>query len=358
MNRDRLRGRPSRTGWWVVFVGLIASVTACQGPFPQTTFEPVSRFGEIADGLFMTIFWFGVLVFVLVEGVLIVTLIRFRAKPDAEDPKPVYGHTALEITWTMAPAIIIAFIAVPTIRAIWEEAADPGADALRIEVVGHQWWWEYRYPEYGFISATELHIPVGRQVSLELTSADVIHSFWAPRLGGKRDVLAGRTNRIVFTADSVGEFLGQCAEFCGSSHANMRLKVMVDTQSDFDEWVALQTSGPAPADSLTELQSRGLEVFRTIRTPASNSCIACHAVTGISGGILGPNLTHMASRTTIAGGILANTEENLRAWLRDPAAVKPGQGSEGPNGGIIGMPNVGLTEEEIDALVAYLQTLR
>jgi cytochrome c oxidase subunit 2 len=191
-----------------------------------------------------------------------------------------------------------------------------------------------------------------------MTSADVIHSFWAPRLTGKRDVIMGRTTRLRFTPDSIGVLTGQCAEYCGDSHANMRLRVIVADSTSFATWVADQRSPPTPVDSANALVQRGLETFRSVRTPASNSCIACHTIQGVSGGILGPNLTHIASRSTIAGGVLDNTPENLARWLRNPAAVKPGMGNLKGSGAPMGMPNVGLTPEEIDALVAYLQTLR
>jgi cytochrome c oxidase subunit 2 len=304
------------------------------------------------------IFWFAVVVFVLVEGALLFAIIRYRARPDGPEPKQIHGHTALEIAWTLAPAWIVALIAVPAIEAIWEEAAPAAEGALVIQVTGHQWWWEYRYPEYGVITANELHLPVGRPVELQMTSADVIHSWWLPRFGGKRDLMAGRTNRLVFTPDSVGEFTGQCAEFCGVSHANMRMRATVTTQGEFDSWVASQTAEPTPLDSLTDLQRRGHELFMTARQPASNSCLACHAISGRSFGVLGPNLTHVGARSTLAGGLIPNDAENLASWLRDPSAIKPGTDMLKGDGSAVGMPTVGLTEDEITALAAYLQSLR
>ncbi len=332
----------------VVFVTLLIALTGCQGPFPQSTFSPTSEFADDLNGLFRLIFWWGVIVFVGVEGAVLYVMYRFRARPDSPDPTPVHGHTALEIAWTLAPAMIIVFIAVPTIQVLWKDAGADTSDALQIQVVGHQWWWEFRYPEYGITTANDLHLPQGRPVELQLTSADVIHSFWLPRLGGKRDMMLGRTNRLVFTPDSVGEFLGQCAEFCGTSHANMRFRAFVHAPADFGSWVARQASPPAPEATLSELERQGLEAFRAVRTPASNSCIACHAIQGISFGVLGPDLNHVGSRSTLAGGILDNTAENLAAWLRDPPAMKPGSL----------MPTIGLSEEEIAALVAYLRSMQ
>lgn len=332
----------------VVFVTLLLGLAGCQGPFPQSTFSPTSEFGHDLNGLFMMIFWWAVIVFVGVELGVVYVVYRFRARPDSPDPKPVHGHTALEIAWTLAPAMIIVFIAVPTIQVLWKDAGADTSEALQVQAVGHQWWWEFRYPEYGITTANDLHLPQGRPVELQLTSADVIHSFWLPRLGGKRDMMLGRTNRLVFTPDSVGEFTGQCAEFCGTSHANMRFRAFVHAPADFADWTERQAAPPADEATLGDLARRGLEVFRTVRTPASNSCIACHAIQGVSFGVLGPDLNHLGSRSTLAGGIVDNTAENLAAWLRDPSAMKPGSL----------MPTIGLSEEEIAALVAYLQGLQ
>lgn len=319
-----------------------------QGPFPQSTLRPASDFGVAIDELFTTIFWLATAVFVVVEGLLVFILIRYRARPAQPPPPRVHGNTLLEAAWTLAPAVILVFVAVPTIETIFRTDGRPEPGAVEIEVVGHQWWWEYRYPAYSIVTANELHIPRGAPVLLTLTSQDVIHSFWAPRLGGKRDVIQGRRNRLAFTADSAGVFLGQCAEFCGQSHANMGLRVVVDEPQAFARWVSAQQAGAVPADSLEPLAGRGLAAFRTIRDPATHTCIVCHAVQGISGGVLGPNLTHLASRATIAAGTLPNTAEGLARWLRDPPAIKPGSL----------MPRVSLSDEEISALVAFLQSLR
>ena len=320
----------------------------CQGPFPQSTLHPTADFGAHIDDLFRWIFWFAVGVFVVVELLLVYVVIRYRARPGAPEPQRVHGNTLLEIGWTLVPALILILIAAPTIQTIFRTDGTPGEGALEVDVIGHQWWWEYRYPEFGITTANELHVQQGRPVSLRLTSQDVIHSFWAPRLGGKRDLIQGRTNRIAFTPESVGVFLGQCAEFCGESHAKMGLRVMVDDAATFAAWAERERAAVAPLDSLSSPVRAGLEAFRVVREPASNSCIACHTVQGVSFGVLGPNLTHVASRTTIAAGALPNTPEGLARWLRDPLAEKPGSK----------MPRIDLSEDEIAALVAYLQSLR
>ena len=223
-----------RSRRWLTLCTL--ALLGCGGPFPQSTLAPMSGYARDIDGLFGTVFKFMLLVFVLVEALLLFTIIRHRHRAGAAEPRHTHGHTVLEIAWTIAPALILVFVAVPTIQTIFRTQAPPPADALKVQVVAHQWWWEYRYPDLGIVTANELHVPVGRTVDLELTSADVIHSFWAPRLFGKRDVIPGHTNHIVFAADSTGDYLGQCVEFCGASHANMRLRVLVDGDSGFAAW--------------------------------------------------------------------------------------------------------------------------
>jgi cytochrome c oxidase subunit 2 len=337
--------------WSTVAATLIlaSGLIACGGSYPQSTLHPRSDFGAELTDLYMQIFWWAVVVFVVVEALLVYVLIRFRARPGQDErPKPIHGHTALEIAWTIAPAVILVFIAVPTIQTIFRTSQPPPADAVAVEVIGHQWWWEYRYPEYGIVTANEMHVPKGRAVALAMTSADVIHSFWVPRLAGKRDVILGRTTRLMFTADSAGVYLGQCAEYCGTSHGNMGLRVVVDEPAAFDAWVSQQQTTPVSPDSSAELLQRGLAAFTTIRDPASNSCLACHAIDGVSFGVLGPNLTHVASRSTIAAGMLPNSEAGLRRWLRNAPGEKPGSL----------MPAIDLTNEELDGLIAYLRSLR
>jgi cytochrome c oxidase subunit 2 len=342
MNLDRRSANRARQLTVLASLTLLLLLVGCQGPFPQTTFSATTEFGADLSGLFWLIFWWAVVVFVVVEVGVIYVLIRFRARPGQEDPAPVHGHTALEIAWTLAPAMIIVFIAVPTIQVIWKDAGADTTNALQVEAIGHQWWWEFRYPEYGIVTANDLYLPQGRPVEVQLTSADVIHSFWLPRLAGKRDMILGRTSRLVFTPDSTGEFWGQCAEYCGTSHANMRFRAFVQSPADFDAWVTNQTSPPAPEASLSAAEAQGLAAYRT------RGCVACHAIDGISAGVLGPDLNHFGNRSTVAGGILDNTAENLADWLRDPPGVKPGSL----------MPNFQLSEDDITALVTYLQSLR
>lgn len=343
-SRHSVRVRPIVAVIFTVALGL--ALAGCGGPFPQSTLHPESGAAGLIDHLFTDIFWWAAFVFVVVEGLLIFTVFRFRAREGQPEPKPVHGHTAIEIAWTLAPAIILVFIAVPTIRTIFKLDGQAPPGALKVEVTGHQWWWEFHYPSLGIETANEMHLPVGKPVQLSVTSADVIHSFWAPRLSGKRDAIPHHTNYLAFTPDSVGEYMGQCAEFCGASHANMRLRVFVDDSATFAKWVADQRAPPKPVDSTDALILAGYQAFTKIRQPVNHSCITCHTIQGVSGGLIGPNLTHMGSRTTIAGATIPNTNAGLARWLHDPPAAKPGSI----------MPNIGLTNDEIAALVAYLHS--
>jgi cytochrome c oxidase subunit 2 len=327
---------------------LLLGIAACNGHYPQTTFAPTSEFGREVNDLFTTIFWWAVVVFVLVEAMLLFTVLKFRERPGSPEPKDIHGHTAMEIAWTLAPAVILIFVAVPTIKTIFKVDGSAPANALQVKVIGHQWWWEYQYPDLGVTTANELHLPQGKTAAIAITSADVIHSFWPPRQGGKRDAIPGKINRIAFTPDSTGIYLGQCAEFCGASHAHMGLRVVVEDSATFAQWVAQQKEVPPASDKLTGLVKDGAEAFKKIRDPADHSCIACHTVQGVAMGIKGPNLTHVGSRTTIAAGTLPMSTEGITRWLKDPPGVKPGSL----------MPNIGLTDQEITALAAYLQSLK
>ena len=324
-----------------LFVVLLL-LTACGGAhLPQSTLTPASDFSADLLGLFKNVFWWAVAVFIVVEALLLIALARFRARPGAAASKPVHGHTVLEIGWTLAPALILVFIAVPTMRTIFATAGHAPEGALRVEVIGHQWWWEYRYPTLNISAYNELHIPVQTPIQLEMTSADVIHSFWVPRLGGKRDLIQGRTNRIAWRADSTGEYWGQCAEFCGASHANMRLRVVVQSDSVFQRWVDQQRTAPATPAKGSAAEA-GQQVYR--RSP----CIACHTIAGLSQGKVGPDLSHLGSRATIAGALFPNTTEMLRRWIMNAPALKPGALMTPQN----------LSPQDLDAVVAYLQSLK
>ena len=326
---------------WLLTVALW--VAGCGGPFPQSTLEPRSDFGAAVDQLFTGIFWWAAGVFLVVETLLVVTLIRFRHREGRPAPHPTHGHTLMEIAWTLAPAAILVFVAVPTVRTIFATSGEAPADALKVDVIGHQWWWEFRYPELGLVTANELHVPLGRAVQLSLTSADVIHAFWAPPLGGKRDAIPGHVTRIAFRPDQVGDYMGQCAEFCGASHANMRLRVVVDSDSGFGRWATVQLAGPA-APAPGTLAERGKAVY------VSTACIGCHTIQGVSPGVIGPNLTHVGARATIASGLFLNDSAHLASWIADAPALKPGA--------LMMRMKPPLSDADIAAIVAYLESLK
>jgi cytochrome c oxidase subunit 2 len=309
--------------------------------FPQSALHPRADFAWDIQRLHESLFFWVAVIFVLVQGALIVTVIRYRNRPGLPEPKRIHGHTGLEIGWTIAPAIVLAFIAVPTVLTIFKTQAAAPPGALQVKVVGHQWWWEFQYPEFGITTASEMYVPVGRPVALSLETADVIHAFWFPAMGGKRDVIPTRTNHLWFTPDSVGTYPGQCAELCGTSHANMRMWLTVQTADQFQQWVAAQKQLPFDPDSAS-LEGQGKQVF------LSAGCVACHTIEGVAPGVIGPNLNHVGSRRSIAGAIFENTPENMAKWIENPPARKPGAI----------MPALGLTPEQISAVVAYLQALK
>ncbi len=321
---------------------LALSLAGC-APTPQTTLLPKSDYADQIQRLLELVLVLAAVVFVVVEGVLIYAIVRFRKRKGQGVPHQTHGSQKLEIAWTFAPVVILAVITVPTIGTIFATQQPAPADALEVKVIGHQWWWEFKYPSQDIVTANEIHIPVGKPISFVMTSSDVIHSFWVPQLAGKRDVFPNRETRITFTPNAPGTYLGQCAEFCGLSHANMRFRVVVGTPEEFQAWVKAQK---APFSAPTaELAKKGQQIF--FATPPG--CVACHTIDGTQArGLVGPNLTRMGARGTIAAGTLENTPDNAARWLRDPEAVKPGSK----------MPNLHLSESEISALVAFLESMK
>lgn len=322
-----------------------AALAAPNGP--PSALDPASEAAAAIANLHNIVLIIAVVIFVIVEGLLLITAFRFRRKPkDTGEGAQIHGNTRLEIAWTVAPALIVITLFVLTVRT--QQAVDASAQAtgdnapLKVQVVGHQWWWEFKYPDQGFTTAGDLVIPVGRVVSLEITSVDVIHSFWVPELNGKTDAMRGVVNHSWIKADREGEFYGQCAELCGVSHANMRLVVTAVSEDQFATWAAGQVQDAAtPSDPLAQ---QGQQVFST------GPCVGCHIIRGIpqAVGVAGPDLTHVGSRLYIAGGILANTPHNLARWLENPPGLKAGSI----------MPNLNLSSSDIDALTAYLTGLK
>jgi cytochrome c oxidase subunit II len=344
--RLRIRAR-SKLNYLVRLVALASTLllSACiSADAPMNYLYPEGPRAIQADRLWDVTFAIAAVVFFVVEGGLIYIIFKYRAsrKGGAAEPKQLHGHTKLELLWTAIPAVILTGIAFMTVPVIFDQAREPEG-ALKIEVIGHQWWWEYRY-DNGVVTANELHIPTDRPVLLDLRSVDVIHSFWIPKLAGKADVVPGRINHLTIEATDPGEYLGQCAEYCGLSHANMRLVAFAHEPGDFDTWVSEQLADAATDGSVNE----GRDLFFNETFAGGQACVACHAIKGTeAAGIIGPNLTHLASRTRFAGSMFELNEENLHAWLADPPEQKPGSL----------MPDLGLTDEQINDLTAYLLSL-
>jgi cytochrome c oxidase subunit 2 len=305
---------------------------------PPSPLNPASAEARNIANLYWFTFWIALAIFIVVEGLLLYAVIRFRQKDPEITPPKIHGSTPLEIAWTVAPALVLLIVFVLMIRTM-NAAAEPPADAMQIKVIGHQWWWEFQYPESGIVTGNELYIPVGEPIVAELSSDNVIHSFWIPRLAGKTDVVPGQVNTMWFQADQPGTFRGQCAELCGVQHANMNFTVIALPPDQFEIWAARQQQ---PAVAATGQAAEGQQIF------LNGQCTTCHRIDGTTAqSPLGPNLTHFGSRRTIAGLMLPNTPENLARWLADPQQIKSG------NKMVIDR----LSQEEIEALVAYLSTL-
>jgi len=335
-----------RKGWRtgrgpVLAAMLLLALTGCAENAPQDFLEPEGPVARTIDGLQKPVFLVAGVVFVLVEGLILFAMFKFRDRPGRAEPEQVHGNTRLEVGWTLLPALILFVIAIPTIKTIFD-LSNTDEGALQVTVTGHQFWWEYRYEDSGVVTANELVMPTGRPVELTLESVDVIHSYWVPKLAGKTDVIPGRTNRMSFEADKPGTYLGQCTEFCGLSHANMRNVAVAMAPADFDRWVADQRR-PANTPPDGSPAAEGLQVFN------GRGCSGCHRVEGVSEGNIGPNLTHFASRGTFAGSMFENNPDDLRTWLRDPQGVKPGN--------LMQIPGAPLSSDEITKLIAYLETL-
>jgi cytochrome c oxidase subunit II len=421
---------------------LAVALAACSNAaYPNSVFHNHTEFNREVGYLFKILIWLGTIVFVFVEAILLYAIWKFRRRSENDRPEHVHGNTTLEILWTAIPALILAFIAVPTVQTIFKTQAKAKADALQVEVIGHQWWWEFRYPQYKITTANELYLPVGRTVNFALKSADVLHSFSIPQLGGKRDLITNHTNYLWFTPDSIGESVlnGMCAEYCGASHANMRFKTFTVSPANFESWAKHQQSpavfgaaAPAPvppgpagatAPALTAnatgpqtattampghdmsamagmtVEQTGFIAVAREKVPAhavpqtplpegmgewneslkgdpekgraflagfGGGCAGCHTIGGVPSmaGVTGPNLTHIGTRTTIAGGLYPNDTKHLALWIRNARYMKPG--SYMPTLGAfqrdpiqkMTIPKTGLSDQQIADIVAYLQALK
>ena len=349
----------------VPLLGLL--LAGCETAGPRSTLEVVGPVAQAQRDLFMWTYWLSWPVVMLVVGVLAYMLWKFRAK-DGDDsiPHQTHGNVALEIGWTILPVLIVIAVAVPTVRTIFatENRVEPTPDDVIVNVTGYQWWWRFEYPQYGLVTANELHVPAGKRVILNLASADVLHSFWAPMLGGKRDLIPNQDNQLWLDipADApTGAYMGHCAELCLGAHAYMRFRVIVEEEGDFENWVA---AFEEPASQPDQLAQADAQVQRGYQLFAQKGCTNCHTVDGYRPGItVGdpdfPDLTNFGLRTSIAAGVLPNTDENLARWLRNPQEVKPTNymPTLWPLPDEVSDERNQEIEAEVDAIVAYLNTL-
>ncbi len=319
------------------------------GPYPMDTLSPKSDLTRAFTSLFMEITILDAIVLAVVILAMIAAIFFYSSREgDPGEPSPMHSDVTLEMLWTVIPALILVAITVPTVHTIIRTQPDQWpANTLEVRVIAHQWWWEFRYPATGVVTADEVHIPANQAIHFSMVSDDVIHSFFMPAIGGKRDVVPGQVNQITLTAETPGEYYGQCTEYCGTSHANMRFRVFVDTPEAFKAWTARQLEGPVRPEG--GAAAAGAKIW------ANAPCAICHTIKGVSGfsrqytfGFRGPDLTHFGSRTTIAGSILDNTPANVAMWIRNPDEVKPGAH----------MPTLGLQGPQLTDLVAYLESLK
>ncbi len=378
--------RSSRPRTLALGLLLVVVAAGCASDAPLDTLDPKGPEAQSIDNLLLPVMLIAGVVFLFVELGIVYLVVRFRRRKrddDSELPSQTHGNLVLELGWTILPAVILAFVAVGTLTTLFDIDDEP-EDALEIDVVGQQWWWDFQYDvdgdgTYDFRTANEMIIPAGEPVNLDITSMDVIHSFWIPALNGKKDAVPGRHHPLTLEADEPGTYWGQCTEFCGLSHANMRIRVIALPQDEYDAWLENQMR---PAEAATGDAVDGEALF-------SSTCTSCHQIRGLNDDYTGaatvsgtaPELTHLMTRSTFAGSIFrlyAQADDadlhdfythlaeegtfnrvQLEAWLRDPPAEKPMYADTATLNGALprGMPDLELGEEQIDQLVAYLQTL-
>jgi cytochrome c oxidase subunit II len=346
---SNFRHLPRVAGAWLSAACCLAQ-SATKNSGSTNIFAPDSTPADQIFGLSMFVLAVTGTIFAIVFGLLLYAAIKFRkrAGDDLREPLQIYGSDQLELAWTVIPVLIVIVLFMTSARVIHsvQDARRPPG-TIEVTVVGHQFWWEYRYPQYGFVTANELHVPVSDPAHptptfLTLLSADTDHSFWIPRLAGKTDLIPNHPNSTWIDPHETGLYLGQCAQYCGTQHAKMLLRASVDSRADFDRWVQAQQQIAREESGLSPDALEGRRVFH------ATACVNCHAIAGTAAeGRFGPDLTHLMSRETIASGIASNNAAELRRWVQNPAAIKPGSL----------MPSMNLTDKELDEVTAFLLTL-
>ena len=344
--------RKSLKKFWPILL-LLGGVTGCW--FDKTkmsTVHVVTDWGHGINDVYARTSWIMLFVFLGVAIPYCYALWRFREKEgDTHIPKQVHGNSVLEIIWTLIPVVLLVFIFIPTFKMIMKQYEEPAKDALVIEAIGHQWWWEFKYPEYGITTANEMYVPADRNITVKLKSADVIHSFWIPRWGGKVDNLPGVTNVINYKTPSLKNpngdyYLGHCAELCGLSHARMRYEAVVVSKESFENWTKAYNQKPKVT---TALEEQGQKLFM------SKTCVTCHKIEGtMAMGMVGPNLTNFGNRRTLAAGTLPNTKAGLREWILDSVHSKAPYQKVKPGSLMVFPEGYEISDQEIKAISAYL----
>jgi cytochrome c oxidase subunit 2 len=323
-----------------------SAADAYRDPAVPNIFSPASTPADSIYHLSLFVLAICGVIFLVVCSLLAYAVVKFRRRTgdDGREPPQIYGSNQVELAWTVIPVLIVVVLflaAARVIHAVEDAKFPPGT--IEVTAVGHQFWWEFQYPGQGFTTANELHVPVSDRehptpTHITLMSADTDHSFWVPKLAGKVDLIPNRVNNMWIDPHETGVYVGQCAQYCGTQHAKMLLKVVVESREDFDKWAANEKR---PADEVASV-AEGRRVFE------STACVNCHTIAGTNArGKFGPDLTHLMSRGTIASGAALNTQEDLRLWIKDPGAIKPGSL----------MPAMQMSDPEIDAVTAYLMTL-
>lgn len=351
------------SGSWVMTACLLVLLFPAAAAFGDITgsnyemrrvadmFQPLSRPAEMIHSAALVVLWITAGIFLVVAGMLFFIVVKYRQRKndDGSEPPQIYGSTNIELAWTVIPILITVVLVLVTSRTIGEiQNHELPENTLQIRLVGHQWWWEIHYPDLGIVTANEIHVPVSdrdtsraRPTRILLQSADVMHSFWVPQLAGKTDLIPNHDNDIWIEPFETGVYFGNCAEYCGTQHANMLLRVIVHTPEGFEDWVKAMQAPPGIAT--TEQEVAGQRLF------FGTACINCHSVDGtVAEGVFGPDLTKLMTRQTIGAGVAPLNDQNLWQWVKDPQQLKVG----------CLMPDMQLSDDEVTLLVAYLKTLK